>query len=1777
MTQSETTPQSNQSGVAQSSADQSSANQSSAAQSEAAPSPTTGSTLTGSPLSGGTYEVLRNRLRGAAADLREQLAMLDDERGEVFGNIATELIATARITTEHNCAPRDVVAIGDELLLGYNVQFGLKTDITLADVFAAYRLDGTEVHETSLSLLDDERFAGDFAKLYQFYKDTRFARFFVDGPHLHLVFQIGKTAGDIKTFKWLMRDGTITYLDNRSDHEVRHPSQHEFVWKRTTRDQHHYGAHPHIDIEDRVFVETVGGDLTVKVENNTDSGQGIYAEPVDDPDQTLDDAEIHYAIVGNLVLLKIRPYQEQKTRYLVFNAKNNAAMRLDEIEHSCVLLPGDHGIIFPGGYYLQTGQFKRFDHGLLGMRYQRTVPSPNGEDFLYLFYNPETGMYIQLRYNLIRQSVETPLMVHGQTIFDDGRMVCFRGEESPQKHHALQIWQTPMTAAGFAAADQPDSMLFKIGNKDLVRGMAECGEVLSLIDKDDSYEDLYVDLVKKTSDILDGYFWIGDDAAMNLAGPLGKIRDASSAAVEEFEKVVRTRRQTGSRTEEVENAIADLVKSIERGRFETIDDFVDAIAKLRQQRGHALGLKELKYVDKARIESMQQSTSQWTDRISHRCVEFLLTPGSLDTYVDRVAAAEKKVDEVETVVDAKSLSEQIDDAAASLEMLTETVSNLKIDDANKRTSIIDSLSDVFASLNRVRSRLKARVSDLIGVEGRAEFASQMKLLSQTVAGYLDVCETAAACEEYLTKVMVQIEELEGRFAEFDEFVVDLAAKRDEVYEAFESRKVHLIEQRNRRAESLSAAATRILSGIDSRVRSMDQSDKIAAYFAGDLMVDKVRGIITSLQELGDSVRAEDLASRLKTIREDSVRSLKDRQDLYEQGGDIIRLGKRKFAVNRQNLDLTTVVRGGELCLHLTGTQFFDPLDAPELIAARDLWNQSYVSENGLVYRGEYLAFDWLGRDPVPTTPSELIAGRLGEGYAKGVHDVDAAKILSTLRDLRDHLGRLRHRPPVRAAALFWWQRMLDKDSREKFEVWIGGFASLAKVLPHAKPAVEFRGELANDVLKTFEAAGQRFGQHDFADRPLADAMADYLFEELVHDDPQFVVSAPAASLYQSFVESAGDVSVGENDPPAAWVLAKNWADAFIAGRDRGDEIDPAVNYRDELAELILHRSITDRSIESSPVSQTVEGLVGDHGQINGGKMVVHYHELNDRLSRYVADVVPRFAALQETKASILQTQRDEMRLDEFKPRVLTSFVRNRLIDEVYLPMIGDNLAKQMGTAGEDKRTDRMGLLLLISPPGYGKTTLMEYVANRLGVVFMKINGPAIGHGVTSLDPSEAPNAAAREEVERLNLALEMGDNVMLYLDDIQHTHPELLQKFISLCDATRKIEGVRDGKTRTYDLRGRRVAVVMAGNPYTESGDRFQVPDMLSNRADVYNLGEIIGDAAEAFEMSYLENCLTSNAALSPLSTAPPDDARAIIRAAMRDSTEGIDLASNLSSDDVGEMVAVMKKLLRVRDAVLRVNRAYIRSAAQADAYRTEPPFKLQGSYRNMNRIAERVAAVMNDQELQSLIISAYEQEAQTLTTDNEANVLKFKELMGLLSAEEKERWDAIKYAYLESVRMAGMADEDAAGQLMRQLSAVRDGLESIRQVISKAIAVGDGGAEDRMDARVDSIRQSMMAAGEQLAMRLEQTGSSLEKISKTQALEPPDQKILVQHKVPRVLVDLVRGQFHLMQEWLRPILDESIDNGRDLGDLRERLESLIKTYAAVEDSFEGGRPPSAS
>ncbi|MFK7770127.1 MAG: AAA family ATPase, partial [Mariniblastus sp.] len=563
-----------------------------------------------------------------------------------------------------------------------------------------------------------------------------------------------------------------------------------------------------------------------------------------------------------------------------------------------------------------------------------------------------------------------------------------------------------------------------------------------------------------------------------------------------------------------------------------------------------------------------------------------------------------------------------------------------------------------------------------------------------------------------------------------------------------------------------------------------------------------------------------------------------------------------------------------------------------------------------------------------------------------------------------------------------------------------------------------------------------------------------------------------------------------------------------------------------------------------------------------------YNDFMTRLSRFQAVTVPAFEAYVHLKKEVIDQRREELRLEEFKPRVLTSFVRNKLINDTYLPMVGANLAKQIGVVGEDKRTDLMGLLLLVSPPGYGKTTLMEYIANRLGITFMKINGPAIGHQVTSLDPAEAPNASAREEVEKLNLALEMGDNVMIYVDDIQHCNPEFLQKFISLCDATRRIEGVFNGRTRTYDLRGRKVAVVMAGNPYTESGEKFQIPDMLASRADTYNLGDVIGDNAGSFELSYLENCLTSNPTLTRLNSRSQKDIYSVIKMAEQDNATGATLEGNYSIEEINEFVSVMKKLLTARDVILKVNREYIDSAAQADEYRTEPAFKLQGSYRDMNKIAEQLAPIMNDKELDTLINSHYQNQAQTLTSGAQANLLKLQDLTGSLEGEDLERWNDIKRTFKRNLLLGAAGGDGQLGQVIAQLTTFSEGLHDIRSTLDRGVKQLTENSNEPNAIETATMNQVGHAVSELAkfndtlgAMKTMMGDGIKTSSSMATAQTPSQQKIEVVNKVPNIFLDIIRNQFRVLQTWMDPILK--------LSEVFPEAEGLRKAAEATQRNYD--------
>jgi len=366
---------------------------------------------------------------------------------------------------------------------------------------------------------------------------------------------------------------------------------------------------------------------------------------------------------------------------------------------------------------------------------------------------------------------------------------------------------------------------------------------------------------------------------------------------------------------------------------------------------------------------------------------------------------------------------------------------------------------------------------------------------------------------------------------------------------------------------------------------------------------------------------------------------------------------------------------------------------------------------------------------------------------------------------------------------------------------------------------------------------------------------------------------------------------------------------------------------------------------------------------------------------------------------------------------------------------------------------------------------------------------------------------------------------------------------------------------------------------------------MLANRADTYNLGEIIGDSADVFQMSYLENSLTSNPVLNQLASRSQQDVYSLIRMANDESGDGIEFEGNYSVAEIDEMVSVMRKLMRVRDIVLRVNEQYIRSAGTSDEYRTEPPFKLQGSYRNMNRIAERIVGVMNDRELDELILGNYQNDAQTLTTGAEPNMLKFKELIGRLNAEETQRWEDIKRTYHRNIQLKGAGEDEKFGQMIVQLTSFSDGLESIKRVIDSGMgrmleenekATGieplplkasfDGDALDAMRELVGEMkaafteRQSDGGAETQVAMR-----GLIDELKAVRAADEAidPQQIHIISKLPTSFLAILRQQFKLMQGWLKPIYEQTQGQTQEIEGLKQIINQNLGEYQTLIKQLE--------
>lgn len=1576
-------------------------------------------------LSGGSYDLLRQRLSDQVTTMVSAAQAVDARRTEAFGSTNLALVDSTRINTPVAALARDIARVGDILIFGYNAELELGA-VTPEHVFALYRADGHNLHplaaDDPANFLTEPAFREDFDKLYRFYGKARFADLRVRREQLLAVFQVGDAENDIQVLRWtITANDEVRFLDARGDRDYTFPDAHDIEWNTSTREDQRAGAYPTVAVDNEVFVGFRDGRLQLRVDTGTGDSRVEIDEAVTHSNQSLTDVTVRYAATGDILLIQVALYGEPSRTY-VFSRTSHTGTRVDAVGHSSRVLPGGDGIVFCGGYHMSATGTRTFDVDTTNMVLEEVITSPNGEDVLYTYHRRSDGAYLLMPYNLVRREINQVIPCHGVAIFDDGSMVINRNapqDEEVSVTHPVQWWSTP-----FSDPNQPVEVAGehqwagRVGNAALVGGLGAIYDLERLVLGTSPTRRTWESASAATRRILDTNLWLADPEAGELHGAVQAVAATVSSLIDEFAIRERKRSTAASELTKVESLVREATSKI--GGANTPATVVSTMGQLRRARGAVATAADIDQVDTARIEALIEQLDQANATMSEHAVSVLDDDTAFASFHSTIDTLAASIDAATTSTELDEIGTQIDAQAHDLDAVIDTVAALESGDPTVRTRIVRSVSDVTGVLNRARAALDTKRRSLGAAETAAAFDAEVALVEQTMTGSISGTSTPDDCDAVLARLLVTIERLEGRYGDDPERGAELAELRANVHEAVSARRSTLVDERNRRTSRVAEAATRLIATIERRAAEQTDDAGVEAFFATDQMAGRVRELADELDDLGETGRAAEVRAALKGAAENARRRIRDHAALGADDGSV-NLGGNRLARNSQPFELVLSARGeGRVAVTVTGTDF--ERDVTERLAEfDDLLDTTFPSESPDVSRSEYLAWAVIadaedhGRlgdlvtaaaapDEVAAWVTSVAEHRHYDGYQRGVHDADAARILAAVASQLGGEPLLRFTARTRAEGLLWWTSLTDEERLQ----WRGRIRS----------AMATRTDFGANAPVTTVASEVAAAEYRSTSRSgtLGQAVAEYVVDEIGTHDAFTITdggtalrteleSAVGAARFTEFVAALA----ADDDPVRRFELAHDWVAGFVAA----DEVrrDWALDV-DEVAIRLAVPDVATRQVAGAR-AVTVTGLVADHPRIVDGSLTLRIDALAGGAgARYDAMTV-RWPAYQQARSAVLAEVTAEVRLDEYRPKPMAGFVRNTLIDRALLPMFGANLARQIGTVDANDMA-RQGMLVVVSPPGYGKTTLMEWLADQLGLLIVKVNGPALGHDTVSLDPADAPNATARAEVEKLNLAFALGRNVMLYVDDIQHTSPVLLSRFIPLADATRRIEGVLDGEPHTFDLRGKRFAVVIAGNPYTTGGGRFEMPDMLVNRSDVHNLGDVSSSHAQAFSASYLENSVTANPTLAPHAARLLDDLGGIVQ--MADGKAAVDsstLEHNWDTGDLDAAVKVVRHLGQARDVLLKVNAAYIASASTAEGDRTAPPFLLQGSYRNMARLASRVAPVMTDDELNTLVDDHYQAEAQTLTDHAEQNLLAYKELVGHATAADDERWRAIVEAFL--------------------------------------------------------------------------------------------------------------------------------------------------------------------
>ena len=1569
---------------------------------------------------------LSKRLIAFTNSLDEKAKLINGERSKLR-KINQTIIGDKRYSTKNDSVPNDIVFFNNRIIVGLNVDYkNIKVDIN--DILPNFDKDGVSIND---NFLNSSEFLNTIKHLMSYNDIVKLFKITVDGSSLYVSFSTSNTRLSLKTYQWSIIDGVVKYSGEYLGNVI--DDNNKIKWNLIQADVFNTGNFPNKPILDKIYLSIQSGRISFSKENDTSVDRSFFKENINSH-QTLSDSKIYVSDFKDFIAIRIDLISGEN-RYYLFNNLSGNLYRADGIRESLAIIGSDDGCVFSNGYLLvKSDDYKEFN---ISKRYlfQNVIESPNGEDFLYVFFEKESQRYVIYPYNIVEKEIHQYINAGGFTILDDGTLFVSKEQDNPSKLHNIQVIKTPFFSQEYFYELENnrvgEGLFADVNNSSIVGYLSIVFNIVNMSRIEDKNTDRFLSITKLISECKHKNSWSRNyDELKGINNDLDTINSIALNFMQEIE-------QSEIKKIEDKSKVTDAIKKIKSFSVinnpevvETIDGIAEILSaidgKINEISQLRSSIEDNTLIGDADV--LKEQLFELKSKAGKKLVKILADKESFVDFHKSVNEIKTSVGEANSLFLIKDIKDRISVLGNSVGLINDELATLDIDNIDDFESIQSSLTDIYSEINTIKGDVDLKYNNIFISENGNRFSSSVDLLNQYLSNELSRVSDLKTLEDAAAKVNSRIDSLENQFSEFEEYANQLTDIRESLDVAIDSKREIIINENNRKLIQMEKSFDISLNAIKGRINKLESVDKLNEFFASDTYVNRAIEGANKIIQMGDSVKGDSLIAKITALKDSSFRDIRDKQDLYTDGGTFIKLGRNKFPVNRDPFKINIIHKDGDLYAALSSTNFERKLSG-SIENYRDIYDMTVSSETSTTTRSEYLAYELLSkfgfnyqevlsiieRDEILNEIRIVAADNINGGYSVGVHDIDAENIIKSIINslVSGDSGNQKHNDNVIKII----ERLVGVHESRQNTITFDKYSEKS----------DFKyARMINDMCKKIK---DNSALTDFINSNcvtfIGEEEAFSLLVDSSNGEKHIVkVSSESVNYLNQIVDLVGSsihffelYNIYNKDAKAALGVAKdlirksmqvlgiksNFNDIYLSYLDKTLGLNNIENFCFKIKFVDFKENFV------------IDGFRAKHENIKDGVLNLNIVSFMKNCEDIKNTIQPRFNELRIEKNKQIKHYEKTLGVDGFVAKPIASFIRNKLITNSYLDIIGNNMAKQIGASGESRVTDQMGLLMLISPPGYGKTTLVEYIASKMGMVFVKINCPSIGHSVTSLDPSEASDLTSKREIEKINNAFEMGNNVMLYLDDIQHTNPELLQKFISLCDATRTVDGVIDGQQQTFNLKGKKFSIIMSGNPYTESGDVFKVPDMLANRADVYNLGDMLSDQEDYFNMSYLENSLTSNDLLRPLAFRELNDFYEIVDYSLGRKPNLSGVKYNYNSSEINDIVSMVKSMIKIQKIVSDVNKNYIKSSIIADEFRTEPPFKLQGSYRNMNKMVSKLFVGITDGELDDLIVDHYNSESQTLTNQAEENILKFREITGRLSDLDSDRLNEIRKNFTDS------------------------------------------------------------------------------------------------------------------------------------------------------------------